>query len=232
MNQLVTPAIILRRTDYGEADRILLLLTPGYGKLSLLARGVRRIKSKLAGGIELFSVSEVTFIKGRGELGTLISTRLIKHYGHIVADLNRTMLGYDLIKQLHKATEDEPEATYFELLRDAFEALDDPEIPPELIKLWFGANILRVAGHTPNLQTDTAGHKLDASATYQFSFEQMSFAPAGDGQGPVGASHIKFLRLLFGGHNPKTLAQVRGGDQLIKACTPFVHTLLHTFVRV
>ena len=61
-----TSAIILKRVDYGEADRILTLLTPDHGKLSLMAKGVRKIKSKLAGGIELFSISTITFAEGRG----------------------------------------------------------------------------------------------------------------------------------------------------------------------
>lgn len=52
-NDLHTRAIVLRRTNYGETDRILNLLTPE-GKKSVLAKGVRREKSKLAGGIELF----------------------------------------------------------------------------------------------------------------------------------------------------------------------------------
>ncbi len=230
MRQQVTSAIILRRTDYGEADRILLLLTPGHGKLSLLAKGVRRVKSKLAGGIELFSVSEVTFIKGRGELGTLVSTRLIKHYGQIVADLSRTMLGYELIKQLHKATEDEPEPAYFTLLQEAFEALNDPAISLELTKSWFEAGLLRLAGHTPNLQTDTAGNKLDATYAYQFNFDQVAFAVVAEGRGPFGASHIKFLRLLFEGHSVQTLAHIQGGTQLAQQCSPLVQTMLRMFV--
>src|SRR5688572_14550778 len=123
MNQIVTTAIILGRTDYGEADRIITLLTPDHGKLRLLAKGVRRVKSKLAGGIELFSISSITFVKGRGDIGTLISTRLNKHYRQIVTDLDRTMVGYDLIKQLNKITEDEPEPEYFDLLKQVFEAL-------------------------------------------------------------------------------------------------------------
>ena len=45
-----TQAIVLRRTNYGEADRILQLLTPE-GKKSVMAKGVRKEKSKLAGGI-------------------------------------------------------------------------------------------------------------------------------------------------------------------------------------
>ena len=55
MKTIRTKAIVIRRTNYGEADRILQLLTPDYGKVSVMARGVRREKSKLAGGIELFA---------------------------------------------------------------------------------------------------------------------------------------------------------------------------------
>ena len=65
-----TKAIVLRRTNYGEADRILQFLTP-LGRQGALARGVRREKSRLAGGIELFAISDIVITEGRGELGLL-----------------------------------------------------------------------------------------------------------------------------------------------------------------
>ena len=231
MNQHVTEAIVLGRTDYGEADRILTLLTPAYGKLSLLAKGVRKVKSKLAGGIELFSVSEITFIKGRGEVGTLVSTRLVKHYGRIVADLNRTMLGYELIKQLNRVTEDEPEAEYFDLLAEAFAALDDAALPLDAVRLWFGAQLLRIAGHTPNLQTDEAGNKLSAERRYEFSFDHMAFALSPE-HGHFTAPHIKFLRLAFAGNSAAVLTHVQGNAQLTTATAPLVATMLSTYLRV
>jgi len=221
MNQLVTTAIILGRTDYGEADRILSLLTPQYGKLTLMAKGVRRVKSKLAGGIELFSVSEITFIKGRGEVGTLVSTRLVKHYEHIVSALDRTMLGYELIKRLHKVTEDETESEYFDLLHYAFESLDDTTIPLELIQFWFNAQLLRLSGHTPNLQTDEQGNKLSADMKYEFNFEHMSFVPSPE-LGQYGAAHIKFLRLVLAGNSAQVLSHVQGSRQLVEDIQPMV----------
>lgn len=219
MKQHVTPAIILQRTDYGEADRILTLLTPEYGKVRLLARGVRRVKSKLAGGIELFSVSTVTFAKGRGELGTLVSTRLVKHYDAIVHDLDRTMAGYDLIKQIHKATEDEPEPHYFELLKQAFEALDDHTIPLPLIRLWFDAQLLRLNGHTPNLQTDEQGRKLVPDQLYDFDFDRMAFV-TNPLNGRFTPNHIKFMRLVFAGNTPQALMQVQGLGKMLAECGP------------
>ena len=229
MNQLTTTAIILSRTDYGEADRIITLLTPDWGKLTLLAKGVRRIKSKLAGGIELFSVSEITFIKGRGEVGTLVSTRLVQHYKRIVGDLDRTMLGYELIKKMHKATEDEPEAAYFTLMRQTFEALDDPTIDSRLVQLWFLMQLLQLDGYTPNLETDTNGRKLDPTATYTFSFDQATFAPHPDGV--FAARHIKFLRLGFGPHTPGALAHIQGIGQLVQDVQAIVATMAASHIR-
>src|SRR4051812_28556736 len=106
MRQILTRGIVLSRTDYGEADRIVSVLTPDQGKLRLMAKGVRKVKSKLAGGIELFSVSELSFIPGKNDIGTLVSARLTQHFANIVKDINRTMFGYELLKRLNRATED------------------------------------------------------------------------------------------------------------------------------
>ncbi|MBL8122119.1 DNA repair protein RecO [Candidatus Saccharibacteria bacterium] len=229
MNQRKTTAIVLARTVYGEADRIVTVLTPDVGKLSLMAKGVRRVKSKLAGGIELFSVSEITYIPGRGSVSTLVSSRLIKHYGHIVADIDRTMLGYDLIKLLHKCTEDEPEAAYFELLDAAFSALDDQSVSVGIIRLWFSAQLLRLAGHTPNLQTSTVGDKLSADERYEFDYDAMSFCLREDGV--FGASQIKFLRLIFSPNVPASLARVSGVDELVSLLSPLVQTVRSLHLR-
>jgi len=223
MKTLVTQAIILTRTDYGEADRILTLLTPHYGKLRLLAKGVRRVKSKLAGGIELFSVSDITFIRGRGEIGTLVSTRLITHYGTIVTNLDRTMTGYDLIKQLHTLTEDEAESAYFDLLQHTFEALNQPEVSLPMLHFWFEAQLLQLEGQAPNLQRDTHGQPLDATVTYSFSFERMALTP--DTQGRLGVDEVKFLRLAFGRQSARSLQQIRYADTLLAAVAPLVHML-------
>lgn len=230
MNQLHTTAIILSRTDYGEADRILTLLTPDHGKLRLIAKGVRRVRSKLAGGIELFSVSQVSFIRGRGELGTLVSTRLLKYYSHIVQDVGRTMLGYDLIKQLNRVTEDQPEAAYFELLEQGFAALDDLAIDLALLRVWFLMQLLRLGGHTPNLRTDTSGSRLAAEAEYDFDFDNMAFFSRVSGH--FTADHIKFLRLGFSGSQPRLMQQVTGLETLIAAVAPLVQTMAQTHLRL
>ena len=230
MKQFVTTGIVLSRTDYGEADRILTVLTPDHGKLRLMARGVRKIKSKLAGGIELFSTCHITYIEGKREIGTLISTRLIKYYGNIVKDIERVQVGYELIKLLNKVTEDHPEADYFKLLDQSFRALDEAKINLELIRVWFQAQLLRQAGHAPNLQSDTAGDKLDPKATYNFDFEAMTFISHNPGK--FRADHIKTLRLLFSNHPPEALSRIDGLTSLLNDLSPLVRTMLTSYIRV
>lgn len=209
MQQRSTQAIILSRTNFGEADRIITFLTPDQGKISGLVKGVRKSKSKLAGGIELFSVSDITFIPGRGETSTIISTRLVRHYGNIVKNLERTNAGYELIKLLNKSTEDNPESEYFHLLDEAFAALDDQTISLPLIYVWFCSQLLKLAGHAPNLKTDLEGYRLEAEKKYDFNFDAMSFQPSRAGSSSFGADQIKVLRLLFAGGRPTQLAQVQ-----------------------
>ncbi|HET8708701.1 MAG TPA: DNA repair protein RecO [Candidatus Saccharimonadales bacterium] len=229
MNQINTIGIILSRTDFGEADRIITLLTPDHGKLRLMAKGVRRVKSKLAGGIELFSVSHITYIQGRKDIGTLVSTRLINHYGRIVHDIQRVQTGYELIKLLNKVTEDEPEEVYFDLLQNTFIALDETDIELSLITTWFYAQLLRHGGFGPNLSTDTAGQKLDADQTYNFNFDASAFVAAPDGR--FTADHIKFLRLLFSPNQPKTLQKVQGSGSLIETISPLVQAMLRQHIN-
>jgi DNA repair protein RecO (recombination protein O) len=229
MKTLLTQAIILSRTDFGEADRILTLLTPDQGKLRLMAKGVRRVKSKLAGGIELFSVSDITYIKGRGEIGTLVSTRLEKYYANIVKDITRTMLGYDLIKLLNKLTEDAPESDYFDLLWSAFGALDDTTIQPDLVRLWFQSQLLRLSGHTPNLTHSAAGDKLEAAKTYEYSFEDSAFMERPDG--PYSADDIKFLRILFSETPPEVVAKVGGAGRLAERTQKLVQLQMQQYLQ-
>ncbi len=76
-NEIKTKSYVLRRTNYGEADRILNLITPA-GKISAIAKGVRKEKSKLAGGVEMFSLAELTIHKGKGEFGTITSAKMLR----------------------------------------------------------------------------------------------------------------------------------------------------------
>jgi DNA repair protein RecO (recombination protein O) len=229
-NQIVTTGIVLIRREFQEADRIITVLTPDHGKLRLIAKGVRRPRSKLAGGIELFSISNITTLPGRGELGTLVSSRLITYYSDIVKDITRTMLGYDFLKRMDRLTEDAAGEEYFNILKLTIEGLNDLDFPSSLTELWFTMQLLKVTGHTPNLMTDETGEKLKADQNYLFDFEEMSFRP--QAKGPFQANHIKLLRLSYSTDKPTALKQVHDAADCAPDAVKLANNILKLHVRI
>lgn len=213
MNSQQTNGIVLNRINFGEADRILTIITPEHGKLRLMAKGVRKVKSKLAGGIELFSISDISFIRGKRDIGTLISTRLVTHYGNIVTDIDRTTAGYNALKLIDTITEEDSEADYYQVLLRTLATLNNSELSIVLAESWLFMQALKLGGHTPNLSTDTNGAKLEANTNYQFDFEAQAFFVSE--RGIYSDRHIKLMRLLLA-ELPSKIAVVGGADQILE----------------
>jgi len=226
VNHKNTVAIVLRRTNYGEADRIVNLLTRDHGVISLIARGVRKPKSKLAGGIEFFSVSNVSYIEGKGSLGTLTSTSLIKYYDRIVKDIHRVDVGYKMIKLVLKTVEDGAEEAYFSAVEQFFTILNDLDIDINLTSSWFQARLLTLAGHQPNLKNDSNERPLEPDNQHGFSLIDMCFNNQNNGQ--YDERDIKFMRLLFIQPSPTNLASVEGYDQILKKLSPLIDQITKT----
>ncbi len=225
MNQVTDKIIVLSRVDYGERDRILTVLGRQSGKASVLAKGVRAGKSKLAGGIELFSENTVCLTKGRGELYILTSSRLDRHFQNISKDLNRTMLGYDFLKTVSKLAEDGGGEGFYGLLVEAFTALDDLEITKDLVELWFSINILHEIGSLPNLATASNGSSLEQVNSYSFDYDSQCFVA--NNRGNFTQNHIKFLRLIPSTKTPQKLMQVKDIEKLV----PAAHKLFYQLIR-
>ncbi len=223
MKQQTSPAIVLRRTNYGEADRIVTFLTPA-GKLKAIVKGVRRSKSKLAGGIELFSESTVTFLQTSGDLQRIISTRLEEHWDGIVGDLQRMMFGYEAMKLMDKIIEEESDREYYDLLKNCLVALAEVDIPQASIEVWFYLRLLSLQGHEPNLKTDQNDVKLQDDQLYTFSVESMCFAPNPNGQ--FRADHIKLLR-LGRTHTVAVMRQVKNVKVLSEELQPLFKQLIN-----
>lgn len=214
MSTIRTRAIVLRRTNYGEADRILQLLTPE-GKRSVMAKGVRREKSRLAGGIELFAISDIVINEGKGDLGILTSARLIQFYRHILEDYDTMQFGYEAVKQVTKASEmmDEPE--WYDVLSEVLMALDVLSISRQLIQTWFYLRYSQLLGYELSLVHDINGEKLSSDKKYTYDVGEKGLREATNGE--LGADHIKFLRLVSA--KPlKVLAQIGGIESILPDC--------------
>lgn len=227
---IVTQAIVLSRVNYAEADRIIGFLTADHGKISVIAKGVRKQKSKLAGGIELFSISDISYITGRRDIGTLISSRLKSHFGNIVKTVDSTALAYEIIGLVNKATEEGADSEYFTLAKDSLSALDQPTLSTDIVACWFYAHLLKLSGHQPNLKTDITGNALAESQKYDFDLSEMKFERSQNGL--YSAKQIKFLRLCFAAVSPAVIAKIENGDDYAKQAKQLLLSMLRPYVRI
>lgn len=201
-----TRAIVLRRTNFGEADRVLRLITP-LGQRSIIAKGVRREKSKLAGGIELFAISDIVINSGKGDLGILTNARLVHFYRHILEDYDRLQFGYEAINLVARASEHIDEPEWYGVLSEVYMGLDVPTIPLQLVQSWFYLHHAELTGYELNLERDVTGQLLDEAKTYMYDVNEKGLRPAE--QGDLNANHIKLLRVLAA--KPiQTIAQIGG----------------------
>ena len=206
-----TMGIILRRTNYGEADRILKIITP-LGQRSVMAKGVRREKSRLAGGIELFAVSDIVVQSGKGDLGILTSARLMHFYRHILEDYDRLQFGYEVISLTAKASETVDEPEWFDVISEVYKGLDNFTIPLQLVQSWFYVQYAALSGYEINLSRDVNGNLLSADKMYMYDSIERGLRVSE--QGDITAEHIKLLRLIS--TKPlATLAQIGGTQQIL-----------------
>jgi len=210
-----TNAIVLRRTNYGEADRILNIITPDHGQLSVMARSVRKEKSRLAGGIELFAICDVVLHEGRGEILTLTGSKMKTFYDQIMTDYDRMQFGYEAIKSISSASKMVNEPEFYELLKNCFEALNNLKIDLKITKTWFYLQLAKLLGNELNILTDNNGMKLVEDANYNFDTADQVFIFAENGL--YGSNHIKLLRVITN-NPPHIIARVTGVNEIIDDC--------------
>lgn len=207
-------AIILRRTNYGEADRILSLLT-SLGRRSVIAKSVRRQKSKLAGGIELFAISDVVITTSKGKLDILTSARLVHFYGRILEDYDRLQFGYEATNAVTKASEQVDGEDWFDVLSQVYAGLDNFAVPLQLVQTWFYLHHSELTGYGFNLSFDVAGKTLDAEVNYMYDVSERGLRRAE--QGDITADHIKLMRLIA--IKPlAVIAQIGGIEAVLAEC--------------
>ena len=205
-----TLAYVLRRTNYGEADRILNLITPE-GAVSAMARGVRKPRAKLAGAVEMFCLLDMNLHFGRGELGTVTGSRMARYHAGVLGDVERLTVATAILKQVGRVAEAGDGAELFGVVDQSLVALSEgAEV--ELVKVWAGLKVLKAGGEQVNLQVDVAGEALTLDGRYEWDAVEGAFLRRDDGR--VGADVIKLMRLLWA-NDFAVVARVKGTRELL-----------------
>lgn len=211
--QVTTPAIVLSRTNFNEVDKIVNFLGPN-GQFSAMVKGVRKVKSKLAGGIELFSVSQITYLDTKSDLKRVVQSSLLEHYGSIAGNLERMLFAYDCMKYLKKVVPEETEdARYYLSLKNLLDSLNK-SVGLDLIKLWWLVQALEFSGHGLELRKDASLKNLFENQSYSFTIGSARLMPKEGGV--VNSDAIKILRLMQEGKSPIQLSKLKGVNELSK----------------
>lgn len=154
-----TEGIIIRRRNFGEADRVLTILTPNYGKIQVRAPGVRRIASRRSSHIELFNLSLLSLYKSsRSLLSIVTEAKIMQEFLPIRKSLGKIALGFyicELIDSL--CPQNQENRRIFFLLRDTLFKLSNYSLGSNgAMKQWnnglignFESELLALLGFLP-----------------------------------------------------------------------------------
>jgi DNA repair protein RecO (recombination protein O) len=148
-----TEAVVLRSMRYGEADRILHIYTPHRGRMSAIAKGVRRSRSRFGGRLEPFFRLRIELHEGRGELLTVTGAQTVNGHGRLRGDahaLDAAARACDAVGRLFETSE--PHPGVFNLLCRKLALLDEnPMGATRSNALAFRLKLLVAAGLAPQL---------------------------------------------------------------------------------
>ena len=143
-------AIVLKRRDQGEADRLLTVLARERGKVTLLAKGVRRQASRKAGHLEPFTYVALLVAKGKS-LDIVTQADTVEAHRYLREDLWRSSWAY-YVAELADAfvQDDDPHQLLFDLLLETLGRLDRGG-DPLLVVRYYEVHLLSLAGYQPQL---------------------------------------------------------------------------------
>jgi len=144
--------IVLRSFPFGEADRVVVLLSPNHGKLRTVAKGVRKTKSRFGGRLEPFCHVDLVLYEGRN-LDTITQASMIEPFHHLRNDLERVVAAATMVEVADAvAQEDEPAVRLFLLLHRGLKTLDRGALHPDLVSS-FLLKAADVVGMAPALDS-------------------------------------------------------------------------------
>lgn len=198
-----TEAIVLKHADIGEADRLLTLYTPSAGKIRAVARGVRRVKSKLGGHVEPLTRCSLVISRGR-TLEIVSQAEILESFLPIRRDLLRTAQALYLVDLTDAFTSEHAENySVYRLLLESIRLLERSP-GRDILSRYFEIQIVSQTGYAPQLyRCVNCGAPLKPVMNY--------FTPSGGGMlcpscshtepvvQPISVEALKVVRLLHRG---------------------------------
>ena len=197
MSTYKTKGIILKRANLGEADRILTIYTKDFGKIKAIAKGIRKIKSKLAGSLELFCLDDLMIAEGRN-LDVICGAVTEKCFYNLRNDLKATNTAYYLADVIDKLSdEEEPHKEVYELLDELLSEINGENA--EILLPFFEIKFLSEMGYKPELFSCVSCKVKIKNGKNHFDFDEGGLVceKCGKNQMQISEKAVKLLRLFL-----------------------------------
>ena len=167
MPALSTHALVLRRSDYSDSDRMVTLFTPAYGRIDAIARGCRRPKSPLLDCCEPFVSGEFQLYQ-RGERFAVEQCQISESFYELRTDYDRLVHGAYWLKLLEAAVmPDVPMPELFLISLRALAHLNYSELTPELLTMAFEMHLMHQLGYAPRVDAcQICGRPIEGDARF------------------------------------------------------------------
>mgnify|MGYP001814628499 CR=1 FL=1 len=160
--------IVLRSYPFGDADRVVVLLSPNHGKLRTVAKGVRKTKSRFGGRLEPFSHVDLVVYEGRN-LDTITSVAMIEPFHRLRADLDRVVAAGTMVEIADIVSQEgEPAMRMFLLLQRGLRALDAVPATTDLTTAYM-LKAAEIVGVAPALSNCAGCGRSDGLTRFSFA---------------------------------------------------------------
>jgi DNA repair protein RecO (recombination protein O) len=237
MPQFSSPAILIRRLDYGDYDLIITFLTQHQGKITSIAKSAKRSTKRFAGALELFSLLDIVVSRKRGRgLPILTEASLAQPLSNIRSDINKTAYASYWAELVNASLEDDkPQPSVFQLLTYVLKAMDANYMPDEVLSILFQMRLLTISGLCPNLSfcctchsdmVDAGQHAINIDLA-KGGLVCESCSPYGSGHQCLSKGTIKQLQWLNTGDLEKasrmrfSASAVQEGLTFLEAFVPY-----------
>lgn len=196
---LKTNAFVLRRQDFRDYDRIYTIYTSDFGKMSLLARGARKIKSKLAPHLESFGEVRVNF--ARGKVFTHLSgAGTVCAHKTVLANHEKIALISECFRLLDKFVKpEEGDTGIYDLLRSTISAIG-PVQSADLwkVRVYFFWRLIDILGYRPQLdECALCGNIIEGKSSFNITENILFCGNCANGGFLMNAAAIEHLRAVF-----------------------------------
>jgi len=196
-------AVVLGSYKFGEADRVVVLLTRNHGKIRAVAKGIRKTKSSIGARLEPMSNVDVSLRAGR-DLDTIDQVRLVEPLQLLRSDFDRLRQGLSMVEAINKITPDrEPVPHLFDLLTRGLHFLNQQSSP--LLLASFFWRLISIEGASPQLDECVACNESENLSYFDVQQGGVHCGACRSGV-PVSESAIEIIRWILGGKMNEALA--------------------------